>query len=303
MRKPSTAVSNNPPLLGRTIALAVILCQGVASSIEVMAEQPDGSQRAEMLQLWLRGTRKSTPPSIVETDHFLLAGEVKEAKLAELGKGLEKTWQTAATPLKLDPMKNPKYKPMVFVLPDERTYKFFVIRLFLRRVEPGERSSLVIEKDKAYLLAAPPERKGDLPIAEELASLTAQYLIRTKHPKSLPDWVVTGFGRATLLRTASARRKAQERLAAATLVARKKRKASDAWSASVPRPEREVIAGLVVYYLAYSGRTKKFPDLLQAFVTTAGRDGRPDTAAAFRKIGVEVQRLNQVWPRWLAIWR
>ena len=146
-----------------------------------------------------------------ETKHFLIcAPEAMAKKLKDVGDLLEKHHDKAKEALKFDIKEEDKGevlpgKVVVYLFGEREAFTAFVRRIEARRLLPEETGSFLAADDKLHVAVSPPRGKDGLPIeiqaCEQAASLLLARRAGVRTP--LPDWVSSGFGRATYYRVAT----------------------------------------------------------------------------------------------------
>lgn len=270
------------------------------------ANDLETKQKQLGLENWQRAfddDDKAQPPTIVELPLLRIYAKLPEKELRKLGQIYHQEMAVVVKALELKRNDIWKGKLAIYLLQDRREFSTFVRRVERRRVFPYERSSISLDGDLPHIVVGPTDSNiqpsaTDLSLAEQAGAELAKAMLDQKFRKDIPLWLRDGFGRATLLRVSPKSRQATERQAAQLLAFQKKLSASAAWSAQGNRDERELVAGSVVEFLAYSGLTQKFVPLLQSF-RPKGDGNATSTDEALRAIGVESSRLNTAWKAWL----
>jgi hypothetical protein len=168
-----------------------------------------------------------------------------------------------------------------------------------RYPEEGETGSFYIRSDEPHAVGGPPRLATDLPVEGQAAAQIAAALLARKVNAELPSWVLSGFGRATVLQAGPAEKRAAENRKALQLWSVKKKTAADAWSGALDPADAAVLRGSVVGYLAYSGRTTRFVPFVMAFRPEENRP-EPTTADALKAAEIAPESLNKLWLKWVA---
>jgi hypothetical protein len=293
-----------PSLSPLPAARTVLAFLALAALPVVFAQTTGGDAVAEQRKKadanWKRAVEKDNPPHH-ETANLLLYGTVPGKDLKEVGATLEKQLAAAKKVLALE--KNDLWpgKLTVYLFPERSQYAAFIRRVEKRYPEPDEVGSAAIRSDQPHVAAGPPKEAVDLPVDGQAAAQIGVALLKKKAGEGVPDWVRTGFGRATWLQGASLREKATERQRALVLVNQKKLRAQDAWGA-LDEAEAPVLRGSVMEYLAYSGRTARFLPFIMGFRPQENQ-AEPTTAGALKAANITPDSLHLVWRKWLAAGR
>lgn len=175
-------------------------------------------------------------------------------------------------------------------------------RVEKRRLESGE-ASLHVSADKELRVAAgPPPNKWDWPTEAQAATEVASLMLerRVGLGTVVPDWLVSGFGRATYYRTmpTDALTTADRRQAAA-LVAQKKKTAKDIWTGPLDADEAGVLSGALADFFAYGPGAMHFEKLLEAFKPDENMEKRTFEQAV-AKTKIEEKNIEPTWKKWVA---
>jgi len=206
----------------------------------------------------------------LETEHFFLyAPKSLEKKLKDAGPLLESQYKTAHAVLKFPEMAEPwKGKVTVYLFAERAQFTAFVRRVEKRRLISGEISSRVAADDKLHVAASPPSNKYDWPVEAEAAAEMASLMLerRAGTETVLPDWLDTGFGRATYYRTMPKDALTRDdRQLAASLVSRKKKTAKDVWTGPLEADEAGALGGALADFFAYGPAAVHFEKMLEGF--------------------------------------
>src|SRR5262249_15848509 len=135
-------------------------------------------------------------------------------------------------------------KLTVYLVPDRERFAAFIRRVEKRRVEEEDAGSRAVEGDVPHVAVTGPRGKTG-PNLESPASIQmAAALLQRKAGVSvpLPEWLVLGFGRATVWRTMPADKAVQsERRLARTSIAGKGRTPADVWGGTLEAEEAVVL--------------------------------------------------------------
>lgn len=188
-----------------TIALAVTLTAlafgsfGPAHSQEKKKEDTTKTKTAILEKL---KKIDITKPTIVETDHFFIAGSVPEAKAKALGTVLEKTLTVARKAAKYDDKDEAwKGKLVVYFLPNGDEFKSFMRRIL--QTSP-EGVYIDFRSDPGFIVD-PAELSGkptDAELYANTAGRMAGEMLKAKGTGTqvIPEWLRDGFGRVAVMR-------------------------------------------------------------------------------------------------------
>jgi hypothetical protein len=250
-------------------------------------------------------TVSDVPATQYESKHFLiLAPEAMAKRLKSVGELLEKHHDKAKEVLKFEIKDDSGEvlpgKVIVYLLGERDQFKAFVRRIEGRRLQPDETSSMQAADDKLHIVVAPPAQRGGTPVEAQAGEQAASLLLarRAGLRTPLPDWLVSGFGRATYYRAAP-RDKAvvAERALAAKLS--RKHGAEEIWDGKLAADEAAVLQASLVDFLAYGPGTRAFPKFVAGFAPEENRE-RKTTGQAFESAGLKPDRVASSWKTWAA---
>src|SRR5262245_8885208 len=190
-----------------------------------------------------------------ETKNLILCGTLSDAKLKLLGATLEKQYATGVKALQFandDPPWTGKLTMYVFA--DRADFRSFVRQVEKRSPDEAELGSFRLSGDTPHAAAGPGKGK-DAPTLEAQAGhqLAAALLATRAKNVPLPEWLVTGFAKATAAHAAGTTAGNRKR-AARTLV---RFKASDAWGDTASAQVRQVLADSVADFVFYGKGVSK----------------------------------------------
>jgi hypothetical protein len=280
------------------VIIAVMGASGVKAdeSADKLAEQKKAAKANWALL-------EAGDPAIQETEHLLIhAPKDSQKRLKDLATKLEKSYALAVKTLKTTP-KDDLWpgKLTVYLLADKEQFASFIRRVEKRRPQSGELGSQFVDNDMPHAVARPPAEKRDPSLESQAAEQIAAALLRKKIGVKvpLPEWVVSGFGRATVWRTAPTDKAVvAERRQAQTLVAAKKRTAKDIWGGSLEPEEIGVLRGSLADFLAYGPGASKFLAILNGFKPEENQTNRT-TAQAFESANVKPETVETTWRQWV----
>src|SRR5439155_2040718 len=113
---------------------------------------------------------------------------------------LEKQYALAVKALDLEQDEPWPGKLAVFFTSDRSQYVSFIRVVEQRRIEDGEAGSFHVDMEAPYVVAGPPQLKVDPPLEGQAGEQLAGALLSRKGGAKVPSWVLSAFGRATVLR-------------------------------------------------------------------------------------------------------
>jgi hypothetical protein len=199
-----------------------------------------------------------------ETRHFILYGTLSDGRLKALGATLEMQYAPAVKALQFandDPPWSGKLA--VYDFTERGDYRSFARQVEKRSPDDAELGSFRLSDDVPHVAAGPGKGK-DAPTPEVQAGyqLAAALLAARARNVPLPEWVVTGFGKATAAHAAGTSAGGRKR-AARNLGVRFK--ASDVWNDKAPAEVRHVLAVSVADFVFYGKGVPKPVDFLNGF--------------------------------------
>lgn len=281
------------------LMLALFLA-GVANAADQANSVDERKKKAEASWESVTGNK----PVLQETNHFILvAPETMAKRLKDVGQLLEKHHGKAKEALKFEVKEEDKGevlpgKVTVYLFAERDHFKAFVRRIEARRLLSEESSSFQANDDKLHIAVGPPSGRQGLPVeiqaCEQAASLLLARRAGVRTP--VPDWLVSGFGRATYYRVAP-RDKAV--LADRTLAAKlaRKRGAEEIWDGKIAGEEADALQGSLVDFLAYGPGARAFPKLVAGFAPEENME-RKTWAQAFTAADLKPELVAQRWKRW-----
>jgi len=275
----------------RTIAVLVLLsCLTVAAAQEdtakVAAQKKDAESNWAQLEIG--------DFAHAETTHLLIyAPKSFAGRLKEIGSQLEKAHVAATKSLQFK-ANEPLWpgKLTVYLFADRDPFVSLVRRVVKRRVEPDELGVYRVDDDPPLIGATALKATADAKIEVQAAQQIGEALLARKAGKNVevPEWLVTGFGRATAVRAGL---RPPDTPIAAKLVAAG-RSAADVWGGNLAADEAGILRGSLVDYLAYGGGASKFPAFVTAFqpgqnVITVTTD------QALKAAVIDAERVERGW--------
>jgi hypothetical protein len=187
-------------------------------------------------------------------------------------------------------------KAAVYLFAEREHFTTFVRRVEKRRLEAGEQGTYQVADDRPHVAAgAPRDKQGpgvEAAAAVELAAGVLHRKVGTRVP--VPDWVLSGFGRATYWHTAPAAG-AAGRAQAAKLV-KAGRTAQDVWG-SGDAEEAPVLQASLVDFLAYGPGADKFVEFVAAYEPEENME-RKTTDQALMAVNLKGDVINTRWRTW-----
>lgn len=284
---------------GALLAVAVAVAVAGAAGADPESSASELRKKAEAHWANVEAGKSATH----ETKHFvLLASEGMAGKLKDVGELLEKQHDKAKEALKFEPKEDDKGevlpgKVAVYLFPERSNFTSFVRRIEARRLLPEETGSFQASDDKLHVAVGPPRGKQGWPVemqaAQEVASLMLQRRAGTRTP--LPEWLVTGFGRATYYRVAPRDKLVlADRGLAANLS--RKRNPADIWDGKTDADEADALAGSLADFLAYGPGEKAFPKFVMGF-TPEENQPRRTTGQAFQAADLKPDKVAAGWKK------
>jgi hypothetical protein len=237
-----------------------------------------------------------------ETKHFqIYAPKAMEKKLKELGTLLEKEYDLAAGVVKYGSKTDPwPGKLTVYLFAERDHMTAFLRRVDKRRPEAEDTGSYSATDEALHVAAGPPRDKKGLAQETQAAELAAGVVLVRKLGKDgeLPDWLVSGFGRATYYRAAPTDKGvAVERRKAATLS--RKHGPRDVWtSGSLETEQAGPLRASLADFLAYGPGAAKFPAFVDGF-KSAENMPKKTTEQALDAAGLRAETVETTWKAWV----
>jgi len=199
-----------------------------------------------------------------ETKNLILCGTLTDARLKGLGATLEKQYATGVKALQFASDDPPwTGKLAVYVFADRADFRSFVRQVEKRSPDDAELGTYRLSGDTPHLAAGPGKGK-DAPTPEVQAGhqLAAVLLAARARNVPLPEWVVTGFAKATTAHAAGTSSGVRKRSARALAT---RFKVSEVWSDTAPAEVKQVLAVSVADFVFYGKGVPKPVDFLNGF--------------------------------------
>ncbi len=280
------------PLLALLVALAGARAADEERTKKV-AEQKKAADKA-----W--ESLDTVEHAALETKHLLVyAPRAMQPRLKTVGALLEKYHDRASEATGLDPKEGYPGKITVYLLPGREQLAAFARRVERRRPMSGEAGSFQAADDRLHAAACPLPGKPPVPVEARAGQMLASLVLQRRAGlrTEVPDWLVTGFGRATSYQV-SPREKfvLEDRKQARVLV--KKRGGGDVWGGTLEAEEADSLQGSLAEFLAYGPGRKRFGKVLEGF--KPGENGQAKTTAqALEEAGLTADKVARSWKAWV----
>ncbi len=239
-----------------------------------------------------------------ETAHLLLYAPLTyEKRLKEWGPMLEKHFIQAEKALQIEPKEELwAGKLTVYLFAEREQFTAFVRRVEKRRLVADEVGSYYVERDAAHVATSPPRSKLDPSVegqaAEQIAAVLLQKKAGDKVP--LPEWLLAGFGRATVWKVMEKDKavQAERRLAFSLATIKPKRTAQEVWGGTLDADEAVPLRASLAEFLAYGPGKARFVLLVNGFKPEENQKRRT-TEQALATAKVTPATIEKRWKEWL----
>jgi hypothetical protein len=273
------------------LALALRAC-GADNAAVVTAQKKKAEER------WI--VIEGGPFAQLETRHLLIyAPEAFKPRLKDIGALLEKHVAVAQEALQgKEPAELPG-KVTVYLLSTREQFASFVRRVEKRRLEAGESGSVKEADDWLHVAVSPAKDKKGWGVEAQAGQHLAMLLLMRQAGASapLPDWLVSGFGRATHYRVAPQAPLVREERRQAARLSRKYGPA-DIWNGTPDAAEAGPLEGSLADFLAYGPGAALFPKLLAGFKLEENMTAKT-TEQALKAAGLDSERVAAKWKSWV----
>jgi hypothetical protein len=240
----------------------------------------------------------------LEMDHFLIyAPKALEKTLKDAGALLENEYKTAREALKFPEKTEPwKGKLAVYLFSERMQFTVFVRRVEKRRLVSGETASLMVADDAPHVAASPGQNKWEWPVEAQAAEQVGGALLQRRAGANtiLPEWLVSGFGRATYYRTLPRHELTlADRRLAGEVVAKKKKTARDLWTEPQEADEAGALAGALADFFAYGPGAPHFEKLIEGFKPAENVE-KKTMDQALEKTKINKDKIEPTWKGWVA---
>jgi hypothetical protein len=255
---------------------------------EIVAEQ-----KAAVEALWKR-VMDEVEFNYKETEHFLFFSTLAKEDLDNLANSLGKAFPSLKKQASFGPKDEMWPGKLVVCIFDERAqFTVWLRNVEKRMVSKTDVGSFRHERDMSMITAGPPAASVESPpVAVEAINQLAQALLSKAHP-SLPEWFVTGFGRAAMYRQAPKEKLfVLERRLAAELV-RAGVTAKDVWGGKLGADQGVILHASFVDFLVNSPQVGKlFPEIVANYSSeTAFED-------ALKAAKLSADAVDRAWRAW-----
>ncbi|HEV3258577.1 MAG TPA: hypothetical protein VG013_17005 [Gemmataceae bacterium] len=289
--------------LMKTTAAALVLLAGLAGVRADEAADTVKKQKELAKAHWKRLVGDEDVAQ-QETAHFLLYGPVPftQKELKNVGTALEAQYALARKALQIEANDEPwSGKMAIYLFDDSRQFHSFIRTVARKRpnLDDDNMGYFSLRGDEPFLGAGPGKAKHDPTPQQQAGEQLAGALLSHKAGKDVPDWIVSGFGRATVWRATPASGATKEQRALARrLVIAGRRTAMDVWNGNLKADEAGILQGSLVEYLAYGPAKPFFTPLLEGYKAETRQ--KKTTADALKSARIDPDRLNKVWRVWVA---
>lgn len=235
-----------------------------------------------------------------ETPNLLIVAAVsfKEKQLKDLGASLETELDMVRKALHIEAKDDPwAGKITVYLMDDRSKFNTFMRVIAKQRPESDVLGVYRVRGQYPFIAAGPPVEKYDPSVEMQAGMQLASGILTKFGAGNVPDWLVEGFGRASVWHSTPAAH-VKERGMARTYVIRKGRTAKDVWSGALKVTEANLVRASLADYLAYGPLTDQFPRLLEGFYPKEGTLTPKSEDEALKNISVNWEDLSKGWQRW-----
>jgi len=283
--------------LGRLIAAAIAFCVLAGVRGDEAADTLK-KQKAAAKAHW---KRLAGDEDVIhtETAHFLLYGPVPftERQLTALGTALEAQYALARKALQIEPSDALwPGKMAVYLFDDHRQFHSFMLAVAKKRPDPDDVGFFSLRGDEPFLGAGPGKTRYDPTPQQQAGEQLAGAVLTKKGGKEIPDWIVSGFGRATVWRTAPGAKSTTEQRALARRLVRSGGTAMHVWGGNLKADQAAILQGSLVEYLAYGPGKGSFASLLEGYKSQTRQ--KKTTADALKAARIDPEMLNRQWRAW-----
>jgi hypothetical protein len=234
-------------------------------------------------------------PAFQETEHFLLYGTVNAKELDACAKTAERAIPIIKKTLRLEKAPAWKGKLAIFLFQERSEFASFERNVSKRNPEREDRGGHYHFPQWSLVTVGPGATAKSLPNDLEIAQHIAAAALTIEHGSTVPEWLVSGYGRSIAYRL-SPRTFSEERQRAAQYL--RSRTFRDLSSGGLSREEGPVLNASFADYLANG--VPQNPALLQTVLIAHGlrENGTIEQALAAARIAPEI--LDAGWRSWTA---
>jgi hypothetical protein len=235
-----------------------------------------------------------------ETKHLLIvAPKTMQPRLKAIGTLLENYHAQAAKAAGLDLKEGYPGKITIYLLPGKDEMTAFARRVEKRRPLTGEMGSFQADDDRLHAAAYPAASKPPVAVEARAGEMLAALILKRRAGRGaqLPDWLTTGFGRATSYQVSPRDKFVQEERKVARVLVRK-RSASDVWGGTLEPDEAGPLQASLSEFMGYGPGKKYFGKFVEGF-----RPGEnvtmKTTAQALEEARLTTAKVNNAWKNWV----
>ena len=248
-------------------------------------------------------------PTVVETPALLVYSTLTEEKTKPVADTAQKAFDAAFKALKIeDKGKLWAGKLTVFVLPERKEFASFVRLIESRKPETDDTHSVKVRGGEPYAVvgAATGAKNPEAAVRDEAAAAAAVALLDQKAGVgsgtfTLPLWLHTGFGKASVMRLDGNGRLLDAHRTKVKGLFTKARvgtfSAADVWGDAKPK-DAETLTVSLVEYLVYGADAAKFAKFLGGYKPDDMRQN-PDTMSALEAADWKAEALDAGWKAWV----
>jgi len=256
-------------------------------------------QHEQALARWKR-VMGEVPPIQAESAHFIVLSSSPHTamQVKNLAATLERALTLARKPLRYEPQDEVwPGKAGVYLLDEPEQLHTFMLAVAKKRPDPDSLGVASLRRDFPFVAGCGGTEKYDPNAADQVVEQLAAAMLTSKVGRDAPDWVVSGFGRATVWHASPAAISTRSQRALARKLLAAGRSADDVWSGKLSAFEAGPLQASLVDFLAYGLGPQKFTALAEAFRPERPRQQKT-AAEAFRAAGLDPTGINRVWHAW-----
>jgi hypothetical protein len=281
-------------VVGAVALLAVL--SGVATAQEERAKQVLQQKKAGQAA-WK--SLEAGEAAFAETkDLLIFAPKAVQPRLKLIGALLEKYHDQAIKATGLDPKEGYPGKITIYLLSDKEQLTAFARRVEKRRPMAGETGSFQALDERLHAAAFAAVRKPPVPVEARAGEMLAALVLQRKAGRAtaLPDWLLTGFGRATSYQVSPREKFVVEDLKQSKAL-RKKREASAVWGGTLEAEEADALGASLAEFMAYGPGRKRFARFVDGFKPGENMATKT-TPQALEEAGLTPEKVAKAWKNW-----